>query len=433
MFNVWGMLSAFLVLAALLVFGFKKPLGILAVYFNGLFIATLFLTNTGIPYFASGSVLLVTVVCLLVDLMKREEAWREFWQYSRGILPLLAVLIGLDMCLAFLYSNHSAYGALKIIRYLTVNLVLFFGILILVNKEEKFQELLKWIGFLGVVYAFSSLLGLAVGSLGAIYGWNNQIWFSRALGLTLLTLYYFVGFRKQGRYGLLLLTGVFFLFMMYLQASRGPVLALYCSLVVYELFNVSGEKLARRGMKLLVASLLFLFFFSSHSPLASFLEDKTATIIKNNQAPTIAEKFDNTQGGTGWERLVQWKASWGIYKEHPLLGVGTGSLANMLPKIHDEQYRYPHNIVMEVLAEQGLPGILLWLAFMIYPAVMAIRGIWRKDPAAKAYLFGLVLLVNGVANAMFSGDVTDNAYIFVAGAMIWMIGCWGKKRSWLGE
>ncbi|MFZ3103063.1 MAG: O-antigen ligase family protein [Desulfitobacteriaceae bacterium] len=414
---------ALLTLVILFIFGIKVPQGILAIYLNGLFIATLLLTDTGIPFFAGGSILVVTAISLAYYLVK-QVGFKAFWERLKGLLPLLAVLIAVDMMIAYFYGTRSSYGLLKIVRFLSINLFFFFGIGMFSDNKSKLHSLIKYTAYIGLAYSLSAVLGMWLGSPNAMYGWNNRIWFSRALGLTLIMFYYLWGIGKAKKNSFMLAVGVFMLFMMFLAASRGPVLALYLSLFTFELFDFAWKSWGYRALRVLLITLLFLAFFSSQSPFSKPLQEASES---NNQRIAITEKFSEDKEGTANERIIIWKATLKVIQQHPVWGVGTGSVGPLLPDISDFPYRYPLNLLLEVMVEQGIPGLILWSIFLIYSAGLAIRKLLVRTLNSQFYLLGLALLVNGVANAMVSGDLTDNSYIFVAIGLIWATYLGGKK------
>jgi len=93
-------------------------------------------------------------------------------------------------------------------------------------------------------------------------------------------------------------------------------------------------------------------------------------------------------------------------------GHGTGAFSTVL---FGRDFRiYPHNAFVEVLFENGLPGLLLLLLFILLSWRGAIR-LSRHTPAAR-WLW--VLLMMALINAQVSGDLPANELIWFWGGMI---------------
>ncbi len=87
-------------------------------------------------------------------------------------------------------------------------------------------------------------------------------------------------------------------------------------------------------------------------------------------------------------RIVKWKCSLVGFKDHPILGVGTGDATDTQGGCYEKegfwgmypQYRYnSHNQYLEVALTLGLMGLLLFLASVLFSLLSALQ---RKD-----YLF----------------------------------------------
>lgn len=98
------------------------------------------------------------------------------------------------------------------------------------------------------------------------------------------------------------------------------------------------------------------------------------------------------------------------------LGIGTGRFAD----VYGEPGRqYPHNLLVEVALEQGVPGLLML-------AGLAALSAWRvvvlarsdADIAARALV---ALLFYGAFNAQVSGDLPVNAPLWLAAGLLWLI------------
>ncbi len=95
----------------------------------------------------------------------------------------------------------------------------------------------------------------------------------------------------------------------------------------------------------------------------------------------------------------------------PLLGQGPGGFA-----IHGGWYAraYPHNLVLEMLAETGVVGALAMLVVCVV-LVRALRRLWRAranlDPVQA---FAIGLLVFSAVAVMAVGDLIRNHFLFLA-------------------
>ena len=62
-------------------------------------------------------------------------------------------------------------------------------------------------------------------------------------------------------------------------------------------------------------------------------------------------------------REVLWAKSLSVWLDNPILGNGTGSLGYVLNPLH-EDFKWAHNAYVQVLAENGLIGLLIYLAMI---------------------------------------------------------------------
>ena len=95
---------------------------------------------------------------------------------------------------------------------------------------------------------------------------------------------------------------------------------------------------------------------------------------------TVQERiFDLTdfQSGTTWERIMLWKGTINMIKEHPILGFGVNTYSRNFPKYKPGEYpdvRYSHNCYLHMASEIGIVGALIFLLFLVSVFV----SVWKK-------------------------------------------------------
>jgi O-antigen ligase len=89
------------------------------------------------------------------------------------------------------------------------------------------------------------------------------------------------------------------------------------------------------------------------------------------------------------DRWGSFQAAWELFLHHPLAGVGPGidELVFVHPTGGTSVYRFVHNEYLQILAELGVIGGILLVAFL----ALVIRRLWRDRVAAG------VLGVGGLA------------------------------------
>ncbi len=101
----------------------------------------------------------------------------------------------------------------------------------------------------------------------------------------------------------------------------------------------------------------------------------------------------DAKSGTTWERLMLWKGTINMIREHPLLGFGVNTYSRNFPKFKPPEYpdvRYTHNSYLHMAAEIGIPGILLYLIFLVSVLMFSLVGIYRMaDDDRKVLAIGL--------------------------------------------
>lgn len=166
--------------------------------------------------------------------------------------------------------------------------------------------------------------------------------------LICLPVAYYLLIGKQTRWERLFCFGCVFVTLpaIMVAASRGG----FIGLMVAAVFVVLRSKQRGRNLILVSFGLLVVLVLSPSSPLQRLLHP-TASDVESTDT-----------------RLELWHAGWKMVKAHPIMGVGLGNF-----KAEVASYAAPgldlnniaHNTYVEMAAELGVPGLLMFLAIIV--------------------------------------------------------------------
>jgi probable O-glycosylation ligase (exosortase A-associated) len=164
--------------------------------------------------------------------------------------------------------------------------------------------------------------------------------------------------------------------------SRGGLLTL-CAIAPMILWRSR-----RRGLVAVVLALGILGFvaFSSDDLMRDYVE----------RASTISEYEED---GSAQGRINAWVTSWRAFVDYPLYGVGPNNLVSVFHRYSPEEdrFRVAHNAYLQILAECGLPALLLFLG-AIGAAFWGMRRLRREtDTPLWAEVYARMLQISIVA------------------------------------
>jgi O-antigen ligase len=120
-------------------------------------------------------------------------------------------------------------------------------------------------------------------------------------------------------------------------------------------------------------------------------------------------------GRSSNQRTTLWGEAWQLFTEHPLFGRGVGGFA-----LRDPIYVYPHNILLEALAELGIFGFATVASFLVL-AISCGVGVWRTSAGVDREEAALVLALFAMAfvNAMLSDPIEAVSGVWLAVGLIY--------------
>ncbi len=145
--------------------------------------------------------------------------------------------------------------------------------------------------------------------------------------------------------------------------SRGG----FVTLSVTALFTVVTVKGVKLRYRLLAPILIALSLFT----LPTEVQDRLSTLLD----PTEDYNFNDEQG-----RIEIWKRGLGYLDDHKIVGVGwdnfpvaEGTLSERAQSFGTARYTAVHNSFLQVAAETGIPGFLLWFSMIVSALVRLLK------------------------------------------------------------
>jgi O-antigen ligase len=373
-------------------------------YFAGLAVLVLFLLPS--PAAILRRVRLQTADWLLLALWLA-GAFSVWFSPGRARSTILLLLWGFVFLLQFIVSRALTEGAAR----------------------EKAIRLILWSAVLTALFGIYQFVGdslglpLTVTGLRQIYSHTAILHFPRIQSVALEPLY-FSNF---------LLVPIFLLLARYVQSAKARTFVAVLLLLVNIVLGISrGAYLA-----LVVGGALFLGYLIWTLPrrqaaqkvgsfllvmaLAVGISAAGITGLNGKEAGQTAAghaRVDDVNVGSSVPgRLDAYKLAFQIFKEHPLAGGGIGSFgirtAGSPEQIAENGYGIVNNEYLELLAETGLLGFGLFLAFLIAVAWEAKKAYPKLDQVQRVTLVAMICAVLAIL-------VQYNFFSTLSVTYIWM-------------
>jgi O-antigen ligase len=355
----------------------------------------------------------------LAGVMLRWSSLERSRRLGPDPLPMRAtVLFGLWMLVSFLFSVHRGPGQEDLVGFLSV-MVLFYLVLVLVDREEKLESLVWGLIAAGLVSAVLVLLDtlLGVRLLSTSVAATTAEWegHARSAGAS--------DYNPTTAAHMLLastvLAGV-----MAVECRRFRLVGLAAALVGTAALVLTFARSA--SITYAVTLLVFVVANRRHRlfPLWIMLGLIAVTaalpLVPESYWERMGTLFDFNADRTLWRRLSYNLIGLELAAEHPVFGVGPGNFPHYY--VGPEFRWYPgrvleprqlHNSYLEVAVETGLVGLACFLAVMLSSLGMGVaaarRGAATLRPAASALAYAFFAFL--IASAFMPNE--DNKFMWL--------------------
>jgi len=319
----------------------------------------------------------------------------------------------------YLYSRGSELGITKIGFMLTMMLPVFIGIhLFDLEQFEKFRSYSIILGFIGLALAATSMfiLGISTDEFGRfrVTPSANPLAFAYPLGISTLFMFS-LALEKDAKYRLaaaLMMAGS--LFFILSTGSRGPILALFASMIV--LLWWAGIRRWLRFVPISIIAILVigaaLFPFIPESALDRIYS--VANFLNDGSLANVNAIFT--------DRLRLWQLSLNLWLRHPWTGIGLGNMGSY----YIGNQSFAHNFIFELLSETGGIGFSIFVVNMI-GAVVAVFQLYKIKDQVSAAASIIALAIFSLFNISVSGQITSAIPLWIAYGGLIRLSILGKQ------
>jgi O-antigen ligase len=111
-----------------------------------------------------------------------------------------------------------------------------------------------------------------------------------------------------------------------------------------------------------------------------------------------------------------------MFAEKPLTGWGLGGWSYYV--FDRDTPSYPHNLVLEIAAEEGVMGLAA-LGTLLFTVFLAMRNVWRRSPDLS---FIVPVFTFSFLATLTSGDINVNRPLWLWCGMIFALAGIAKRR-----
>ncbi len=407
-FSDAGILAVALVIPLFIITWLYPVIGIV-LNFSGYFILHVIFNLAG----AEGGILAALLVLLFISLIRYSLTDSLDFSQIKNLPWILNAALIIIIVSGVLYSPDKPYGSIKALRFILFNGLLFTIPQIIRFDRKKIVDLffytalaVSFLGWAQIIYTLFYPVDLAMRI--SIISSINEVWMGRILSTGIILSFALAfGFkvRSNGVLYLLLSTpGMFWGIL--IVGTRGPMMTALLALFILFLFHKK-----RSSVELLTIFSALLFVFSAGVLLfIRRLVGFSSRILLN---PADLQTDISTL-----HRIWAWAKCIELIPQNLFLGIGTGGFRPigiaLFPWLN-VTYAYPHNLLLEVLTENGIFAFALLIVLLIL-TIKRLISLNTKYYDLSLVLF--LLFLHFFLNAMVSGDITMNSDLWLVMGLI---------------
>ena len=384
--------------------------GILTKPFLGMMLVTIYFSIRpdiwGAPEFLRPGFIFTVFTLISLFIHRKGEA-----KLRLDVTVIIYFTLGLWMLFIAQFALYSPMTSQDFaIRYLKLGVQLFLAASLLTSMKRI--NLFFWLVVVGMIWLTKSVLvqylfegRIRVDPMGGMGAGGNAM--ATTLGMTIPFLFYKVAEGKGKERIAALIAIPLWIFDLVAIGSRGGFLGFVLATGLF--FIRSRRKL--KLVAVIVPAVLLLSIFST-----AYFWDRMQTIPANKEDASVSN------------RIAMWKLAFEYSEQNPVFGIGTKNFPFISKEklgLHDSQERglVVHNSYIELLVENGIPGLALYLLGVSIALLYLhkCRKFAKRAKHDQILLFAnsleiaiIVFLFRGLTGSNYFDDI----YYYIIGASV---------------
>lgn len=361
-----------------------------------------------------------TVLCAVLMLIAMFSSFIKSRGRLKDILsiPLVVyLLLATILLLGTTYTSAPNYGLEKSSRFATLTLIAFLAPIVFAHSVKE-VKLMMWIllavgillSIVTIIAPHEAVLRMAAETRGGFLE-ANPLATATQIGTAAVIAFIFAIMThtsKRLRISSMALIALMIAGIV-ITASRGPFIGLGFTWLVAIFICRKGVSKAWLPF---IAGAIVIGLVVSFTKLPEIATARVATVWKSG--------YHMKEAAYARTEMFIWTAR--RFPERLILGHGTGAFA--IDRGGQDIREYPHNIMLELLYEQGLVGavivgLFLWLIFRRWRQASRFVYLYELDIGIFqiVHMAGLLFLFL-FTQAMKSGDINDNRFMFFCAGLV---------------
>lgn len=322
---------------------------------------------------------------------------------KQQLLLLLLLILYFQINKAANSPNYSTYK----IQLLWWNYML---ILIVINTVRNLKDL-KWFILFGTFQIIVGILSQGIDFLSYRTGAGEPIIAGRLGGILLCFAFYYSDNKLQAYR---IITGVLGLIIILLSGTRTVIVSFAIILIIMMFLDPrDGQfQLKKQFIKSIVGTLLVIVLIVFTIKINLFRVN--SLLIERFFDSFIAVFNFQEHSGSTIERVLEWEIAINTWQQNLTFGVGLGGYGFNFFGLDGRMY--PHNIILELLAEGGLIALILFV-FFVYVLWKSIKSSLPYFPiSTNKFIISLFFL--GLLSSFSSLEISNQFILFLSSGLI---------------